>query len=60
MPSMRVRLIGVRLSNFTDPYVQESLFESPKAEKKEKVHKAVDLIKDKFGEKAIQRAQNLW
>jgi len=58
-PSMKVRLLGVRVSNFNDSYVQEDLFESRISEKREKVHKAVDLIKDKFGEKAIQRAQNL-
>ncbi len=57
-PSMRIRLLGVRMSNFDDPYVQESLFESPVARKREKVHKAIDLIKDKFGEGAIRRARN--
>ena len=57
-PSMKIRLLGVRMSNFTDPYVQESLFRDPIAEKREKVHKAVDLIKDKFGEGAIYRARN--
>ncbi len=56
---MRIRLLGVRVSNFTDPYVQESLFRDPLAEKREKVHQAVDLIKDKFGEGAIQRARNM-
>ena len=56
---MKIRLLGVRVSHFTDPYFQESLFEDPKAAKKEKVHKAIDLIKDKFGEGAIRRAQNM-
>ena len=59
-PSMKIRLLGVRLSNFIDPYVQESLFQSSVAEKREKVHKAVDLIKDKFGEGAIRRARNIY
>jgi DNA polymerase-4 len=58
-PSMKIRLLGVRMSNFDDPYVRESLFESLDVQKREKVHKAVDLIKDKFGEKAIQRARNM-
>ena len=57
---MKIRLLGVRMSNFTDPYVQESLFLDPIDEKREKVHKAVDLIKDKFGEGAIYRARNAW
>lgn len=56
---MAIRLLGVRMSNFDDSYVQESLFESPVDEQREKVHKAVDLIKDKFGEGAIQRAGNI-
>ena len=58
-PWMKIRLLGVRMSNFEDPYVQESLFQSATSEKKEMVHQAVDRIKDKFGEKAIQRAQNI-
>lgn len=52
-----IRLIGVRLSNFDDPYVRESLFVLPSNEKKEKIHHAVDLIKDKFGETAIHRGK---
>jgi len=52
----KVRLLGVRVSGFKDQYVQESLFEDKKKEKNERVHKAVDLIKDKFGEKSIHRA----
>ena len=52
----KVRLLGVRVSGFTGQYVQESLFENKKKDKNERVHKAVDLIKDKFGEKSIHRA----
>ncbi|MFT5169714.1 MAG: DNA polymerase-4, partial [Lysobacterales bacterium] len=52
-PSMIIRLIGVRVSNFEDPYVQESLFSDEKSEKKEKMYNAIDKIKDKFGDKAI-------
>ena len=51
-----VRLIGVKASNFVDPYVQDSLFSFGK-EKKEQVHQAVDRIKDRFGENAIRRAR---
>ena len=54
---MAVRLIGVRMANFEDPYVQDSLFSDVKDEKKEKIHRAVDLIKDKFGEEAIHRGK---
>ena len=52
---MYIRLIGVRVSNFEDPYVQDSLFKDPKIQKDEDLHKAFDQIKDKYGEKAIRR-----
>ena len=58
-PAMKIRLLGVRMADFEDAYVQESLFQSQASEKKEMVHRAVDRIKDKFGENAIQRAQNV-
>jgi DNA polymerase-4 len=51
----KIRLIGVRVSHFIDPYLQESLFHPAATEKKEKVHQAIDRIKDKFGEDAIRR-----
>ena len=51
-----VRLVGIRLTNFEDPYVLDSLFPDPIQEKLEKVHQAVDMIKDRFGEEAIRRA----
>jgi DNA polymerase IV len=51
---MKVRLLGVRMSNFSDQYTQESLFDAPE-ERREKIHSVVDRIKDKFGEKAIHR-----
>ena len=54
---MAIRLIGVRISHFDDPYIQESLFKDEKEEKREKVHHVVDLIKDKFGEEAIHRGR---
>lgn len=54
-PGMRIRLIGVRVANFEDPYVQDSLFEDPEEKRDEKLHQACDEIKDKFGERAIRR-----
>ncbi|HQP10426.1 MAG TPA: DNA polymerase IV [Candidatus Omnitrophota bacterium] len=57
-PTMNIRLLGVRMAHFVDPYVQDSLFEDSVATKREKVHKAVDQIKDKFGEKAIRRGRS--
>jgi DNA polymerase-4 len=54
-PGMFIRLIGIRVSNFEDQYVQDSLFQDPKIQKDEDLHKAFDQIKDKYGEKAIRR-----
>ena len=50
---MKIRLIGVRISGFDDPYISDGLFTDPGHDKKEKVHHAVDLLKDKFGEGMI-------
>ena len=54
-----VRLIGVQVSNLKDSTEQFSLFDlkPEQEEKKEKLHQAVDLIKDKFGERAIKHRQ---
>ena len=54
-PGMNIRLVGVKISHFEDPYVQDSLFEDKDMMRQEKVHSAVDRIKDKFGETAIVR-----
>lgn len=51
-----VRLIGVRVSDFDDGYVRESLFTDEEDDRKESVHRAVDSIRDKFGKEAIRRA----
>jgi len=59
MSSMKIRLLGVKVSGFEDSYVQEGLFSKPNAAKRERIHQAVDLIKDKFGEQAIRRARNV-
>lgn len=51
-----VRLIGVQVSNLAIQVQQIELFKdnSGQGEKKEKLAKAMDQIKDKFGEKAIK------
>ncbi|MCC6759272.1 MAG: DNA polymerase IV [Candidatus Omnitrophica bacterium] len=56
-PGMKVRLIGVRVNNFEDAYVQDSLFSDPVDVRREKIHTVVDMIKNKFGEDAISRAK---
>lgn len=54
---MKVRLIGVKVNNFDDAYVQESLFSDPVDQRREKIHSVVDVIKNKFGEGAIGRGK---
>jgi nucleotidyltransferase/DNA polymerase involved in DNA repair len=51
-----IRLIGIQVSNLEAETDQLGLFglTSPGSEKKEKLHEAVDQIKDKFGERAIK------
>jgi len=56
-PGQWIRLIGVRVSNFDDAYVADSLFVDTRDVKKENIHQALDTIKDKFGDKAIHRAR---
>lgn len=51
-----VRLVGVRVSNFDDGYIQDSLFTDGKNERSEAVHQALDKIQDKFGVGSIKRA----
>jgi DNA polymerase-4 len=50
-----IRLLGVKVTALEDPYVRDSLFEIPGQVQKEKLHQVVDRIKNKFGDKSIQR-----
>ena len=54
---MPIRLVGVKVSNFTDPSFRSDLFEglSEKDVKKERLHKSLDRIIDKFGPHAVRR-----
>ena len=56
-PKKKVRLLGVSVSNLASPVDEPGLFPGPlpHAEKKEKLHQALDKIKGKFGEEAIRR-----
>jgi DNA polymerase-4 len=53
----KVRLLGVSVSNLTNPLAQPGLFPrlEPDAAKRESLHQALDAIKAKFGEQAIGR-----
>ncbi|MGB2600974.1 MAG: DNA polymerase IV [Candidatus Omnitrophota bacterium] len=52
-----VRLLGVKVSNLSDTSWQENLFEgtNDKSLKKERIHKALDSIVDRFGAGAVKR-----
>ena len=54
---MPVRLLGVKVSNLSDTCWQENLFENTgdKAAKKERLHKALDNIVERFGAGAVKR-----
>lgn len=52
-----VRLLGVRLSELTNFSVQGSLFDD--AEKKNKLYKAIDDIKNSFGKSLLTKARAL-
>jgi DNA polymerase-4 len=51
----KFRLIGVRLSNFSQDSQQQSLFQNPKSVSN--LDKAMDAVRDRFGENAIRRAR---
>lgn len=51
---MLVRLLGVKLSQFTTDAVQADLFID--RERKNKLYKAIDQVKNKFGKGSVKRA----
>lgn len=52
----KVRLVGVKISNFSDPKVQDDLFNQASDKRKEQVYKAIDRIKSKYGNDSIFHA----
>ncbi len=52
-----VRLIGVRVADFDDGYVQDDLFVRADEARREAVHQALDRIHDRFGEGSIFRGR---
>jgi len=52
-----VRLLGVKVSGLINPLIEKDLFDGDSAQirKKEELHKALDRIKDKFGESSVRR-----
>ncbi len=55
--STPVRLLGVRLSEFTNHAVQASLFDDQG--KKNDLYKAIDDVKNKFGKYALKKARTV-
>ena len=49
-----VRLLGVRLSNFSEDSVQANLFHD--AERKNSLYKSLDDVKNRFGRNSVNRA----
>ena len=54
----KVRLVGVKISNLVSADFPDTLFKDKLEEKREKVHRAVEEIREKFGTKAIRRAMS--
>lgn len=52
-----VRLIGVRLSNLSAQAVQTNLFDD--TEKKANLYKAIDTVKNKYGNPSLQKGSSL-
>lgn len=51
-----IRLLGITAANFVEEF-QESLFEAPGKEKKERLYQTLDHLKLRFGESVITKAQ---
>lgn len=51
----KIRLIGIKASNLIDQGIKDSLFDEGRDKKKESIHKAIDKIKEKFGDSIIHR-----
>jgi len=55
-----VRLIGVGISGFTAPGRQLGLWENPAdVQEKQRLQKALDALRDRFGEDAVRRGSDL-
>lgn len=52
----RVRLLGVKVSGLMPADERESLFENEGDDRREKAHKAIESIREKFGRSSIYRA----
>jgi len=53
----KVRLVGVKVSNLSPASFRDHLFDDKDEGTKENIHRALDSIKEKFGNNAIRRAK---
>ncbi len=52
-----IRLVGLRVDNLTEKQEQQlSLFQNEEDKKQEKLDKAIDIVKQKYGYNSITRA----
>ena len=56
LQNKKVRLLGVKVSNLCPSDFKDSLFSERDDDKRENIHRAVDKIKEKFGDESIYRA----
>jgi len=54
----KIRLLGVKVSNFSSGNVQGDLFQDVSVVKMEKIHSALDKIRERFGDNVIHRAKS--
>ena len=55
----KIRLVGVRASNLERAVFQRNLLEAPQREKLDKILKAADKLRERFGFEAVQMARSL-
>jgi len=58
----KIRLLGVKASNFSTPEIQAELFSAglkSNDARAEKLHQAIDTLKNKFGDNAICRGTSI-
>jgi DNA polymerase IV len=58
-PPQKVRLVGVRASHFERSAFQRSLLEAPAQERLDRLARAADRVRDKFGFDALRLARSL-
>jgi DNA polymerase-4 len=58
-PRQKVRLLGVALSEFTHAATQMSLLEAEQLDRQERLARAADRLRDRYGFKLLRRAASL-